>query len=97
MEYRHKTSPSPRKFKVVCLCKKDLVHRFLGHGGSDPHGISGARKYLKGHHYDNNDEVIADVRRWCREQWSEFFADGVRQLVKRWRLCVDRDGDYIEK
>ncbi|GFN74129.1 histone-lysine N-methyltransferase SETMAR-like protein [Plakobranchus ocellatus] len=76
MEYRHKTSPSPRKSKFV---------------------TSATKKYLKGHHYDNDEEVIADVRRWCREQWSEFFADGVRQLVKRWRLCVDRDGDYVEK
>ncbi|GFN87896.1 histone-lysine N-methyltransferase SETMAR-like protein [Plakobranchus ocellatus] len=50
-------------------------------------------KYLKGHHYDNDEEVITDVRKWCRGQSSEFFADGVRQLVKRWRLCVDRDND----
>ncbi|GFO22356.1 transposase [Plakobranchus ocellatus] len=48
-------------------------------------------KYLKGHQYDNDEEVIVDVRRWCRGQSSEFFADGVRQLVKRWRLSVDRD------
>ncbi|GFO12656.1 histone-lysine N-methyltransferase SETMAR [Plakobranchus ocellatus] len=54
-------------------------------------------KYLKGYHYDNDEEVIADVRRWCRGQSSEFFADGVRQLVKHWRLCVDRDGDCVEK
>ncbi|GFN93492.1 transposase [Plakobranchus ocellatus] len=55
------------------------------------------KKYLKGHHYDNDEEVIADVRRWCRGQLSEFFADGLRKLVKRWRLCVDRDVDYVEK
>ncbi|GFO18383.1 transposase [Plakobranchus ocellatus] len=55
------------------------------------------KKYLKSHHYDNDEEVIADVRRWCRGQSSESFTDGVRQLVKRWRLCVDRDGDYVEK
>ncbi|GFR60362.1 hypothetical protein ElyMa_000077400 [Elysia marginata] len=30
------------------------------------------KKYLK------DEEVIADVRRWCRGQSSEFFADGVR-------------------
>ncbi|GFS09405.1 hypothetical protein ElyMa_004781400, partial [Elysia marginata] len=53
-------------------------------------------KYLKSHHYDNDEEVIADVRRWCRGQSSEFLANGVRQLVKPWRLCVDRDGDYVK-
>ncbi|GFO49359.1 histone-lysine N-methyltransferase SETMAR [Plakobranchus ocellatus] len=55
------------------------------------------KKYLRGHHYDNDEEVIADVRRWCRGQSSEFFADGVRQLVKRWGLCVDSDSDYVGK
>ncbi|GFN80311.1 histone-lysine N-methyltransferase SETMAR [Plakobranchus ocellatus] len=55
------------------------------------------KKYLKGHHYDNDEEAIADVRRRCRGQSSEFFADGVRQSLKRWRLCVDRDGDFAEK
>ncbi|GFR69621.1 histone-lysine N-methyltransferase SETMAR [Elysia marginata] len=54
------------------------------------------KKYLKGHHYDNDEEVVADVRRWCRRQSSELFADGVRRLVKRLRLCVDRNGDYVE-
>ncbi|GFO38356.1 histone-lysine N-methyltransferase SETMAR [Plakobranchus ocellatus] len=53
-------------------------------------------EYLKGHHYDNDEEVIAEVRRWCCGHSSEFFHDGVCQLVKCWRLCVDRDGDYIE-
>ncbi|GFO09552.1 transposase [Plakobranchus ocellatus] len=51
------------------------------------------KKYLKGHHYD--EDVIAAVRRWCCGQSSEF-ADGVRQLVKRCRLCVDRDVDYVK-
>ncbi|GFO30326.1 transposase [Plakobranchus ocellatus] len=55
------------------------------------------KRYLKSHHYDNDEEVIAHVRRSCRGQLSEFFADGVRQLVKRWRLCVDLNGDYVEK
>ena len=174
MEYRHKTSPSPRKFKVVASARKVLftvfwdmegvvhmefleqgqtvnseryisTHSELSNSDSDVFGVIRTqscnttmraphtsrqtqdalrqlelttlphpayspdlapsdyylfpqlKKYLKGHHYDNDEEVIADVRRWCRGQPSEFFADGVSQLVKRWRRCVDRDGDYIEK
>ena len=52
---------------------------------------------LKGNHYDRDEEVVAAIRQLCREQSSEFFADGIRQLVRRWQLCVDRDGDYVEK
>ncbi|GFO50446.1 mariner mos1 transposase [Plakobranchus ocellatus] len=55
------------------------------------------KKYLKGHHFDSDEEVIADVGRGCHGQSSEFFADGVCQLVKRWRLCIDHDSDYVEK
>ena len=55
------------------------------------------KKHLKGNHYDSDEEVVAADRQWCREQPPEFFADGIRQLVRRWQLCVDRDGDYVEK
>ena len=46
---------------------------------------------------DSDEEVVAAIRQWCREQSPEFFADGIRQLVRRYQLCVDRDGDYVEK
>ena len=55
------------------------------------------KRHLKGNHYDSDEEVLAAVRQWCQEQSPEFFADGIRQLVLRWQLCVDRDGDYVEK
>ena len=55
------------------------------------------KKHLKGNHYDSDEEVVAAARQWCRELSPEFFADGIRQLVRRWQLCVDRDGDYVEK
>ena len=55
------------------------------------------KKHLKGNHYETDAEVEADVRTWCRSQTPEFFADGMRKLVQRWRLCIERDGDYVEK
>ncbi|GFO49450.1 transposase [Plakobranchus ocellatus] len=113
MECRHKTSPSPREFKIVAFLSprefkvvasarkvlftvfwdmERVVHmEFLEQGPdlapSDYYLFAQLKKYLKGHNYDNDEEVIADVRRWCRGQSFEFFADGVRQLAKRWRLC----------
>ena len=55
------------------------------------------KKHLIGNHYDSDEEEVAAVRQWSREQSPEFFADGIRQLVRRWQPCVDRDGDYVEK
>ncbi|RUS69972.1 hypothetical protein EGW08_022268 [Elysia chlorotica] len=55
------------------------------------------KKHLKGNHYETYAEVEADVRSWCRSQTPEFFADGMRKLVQRWRLCIERDGVYVEK
>ncbi|GFS05140.1 histone-lysine N-methyltransferase SETMAR [Elysia marginata] len=49
------------------------------------------------HHCDNDEKVIAGVGRWCCEQSSEFLVDGARKLMKRWRVCADRDGGYVEK
>ncbi|GFS24455.1 transposase [Elysia marginata] len=55
------------------------------------------KKHLKGNHNETDPEVEADVRSWCRSQTPEFFADGMRKLVQRWRLCIECDGDYVEK
>ncbi|RUS85964.1 hypothetical protein EGW08_006293 [Elysia chlorotica] len=55
------------------------------------------KKHLKGNHYETDAEIEADVRSWCRSQTPKFFADGMRKLVQRWRLCIERDGDYVEK
>ena len=173
MEYQHKTSPSPRKFKVIASARKVLLTIFwdmkgvvhmeflkqghtlisekyiskqrtfkarlrrvrsgwdsiLQHDNARPHTSRQTQNalaqlklpalphpayspdlapsdyflflqlktHLKGNHYDSDEEVVAAVRRWCREQAPKFFADGIRQLVRRWQLCVDCDGDYVEK
>ncbi|GFR62954.1 transposase [Elysia marginata] len=39
MEYRHKTSPSPRKFKVVASAGRVLFTVFWDMEGVGPHGI----------------------------------------------------------
>ena len=173
MVYRHKTSPSPRKFELIASARKALstifwdmkgvVHMeflkqehtvnfekyistlrtlkarlrrvrsgrdsILRHDNARPHTSRQTqdalaqlklpalphpayspdlapsdyflflqlKKHLKGNHYDSDEEVVAAIRQWCREQSPEFFADGIRQLVRRYQLCVDRDGDYVEK
>ncbi|GFR79843.1 histone-lysine N-methyltransferase SETMAR [Elysia marginata] len=55
------------------------------------------KEYLRENHYESDEDVEAAVRPWFRQKCVEFFTDGMRHPVRRWQLCVDRDGDYVEK
>ena len=52
---------------------------------------------LKGNRYQRDEDVKNAVLSWCRDKTSDFFADGIQQVVCWWRLCMERDGDYVEK
>lgn len=63
----------------------------------DFHLFPKLKDYLRGVHFNSNEELERSVRRWIRAQSSDFFLDGFRQLVHRWKKCVDTAGDYVEK
>ena len=172
-EYRHKTSPSPKKFKVFSSARKVLLTIFwdsegvvhtefleqgntvnstkyvntleklkarlrrvrsekvsiIHHHNARPHTSLETRTaldrlglrilphppyspdlapsdfflfpklkdYLKGNRYETDEDVKNAVLSWCRDKTADFFADGIQQVVRRWRLCIERDGDYVEK
>ncbi|GFS08839.1 histone-lysine N-methyltransferase SETMAR [Elysia marginata] len=54
------------------------------------------KEHLRGNHYESNEGVEAAVRHWFRQKCVDIFTDGMRQLVRRWQVCVDRDGDNVE-
>ncbi|GFR63333.1 transposase [Elysia marginata] len=54
------------------------------------------KEHIKGKHFEDDDAVQEDVRRWFRGKPHEFFADGMRKLIWRWRACVDKEGNYVE-
>jgi hypothetical protein len=44
----------------------------------------------------SDEEVQQVVHEWlCR--WPQFFSRGIHTLCKRWRACIKRNGDYVEK
>ncbi|GFR96215.1 histone-lysine N-methyltransferase SETMAR [Elysia marginata] len=55
------------------------------------------KEHLRENHYKSYEDVEAAVGHWFRQKCVDFFTDGMRQLVRRWQLCMDRDGDYVEK
>ena len=55
------------------------------------------KECIKGNHYESDDDVKSAVRAWLKQKTPDFFADGMHQLVHRWELCVQRNGDYVRK
>ena len=56
MEYRHKTSPSPRKFKVISSARKVLLTIFWGMKGVVH------IEFLKRGHTVNSEKYISTIR-----------------------------------
>jgi hypothetical protein len=38
-----------------------------------------------------------EVHEWLHTRPQEFFSRGIRVFPVRWRKCVERQGDYVEK
>ena len=34
---------------------------------------------------------------WLAAQPKTFFSEGIKKLVQRWKKCIEKQGDYIEK
>ena len=52
---------------------------------------------LKGKHYSSDKEVKSVVNKWLKEQSTEFYGAGIYTLIGRWKIAIERNGDYAEK
>jgi hypothetical protein len=52
---------------------------------------------MGGKKFRSDEEVQQAVHEWLRRQPQEFFSRGIDTLRKRWRVCIERNGDYVEK
>jgi hypothetical protein len=55
------------------------------------------KEYLRGQHFGSDEEVKSAVRKFFREQNSEFYKNGLKKLVYRWREWIEVEGDYVLK
>jgi hypothetical protein len=44
-----------------------------------------------------DDEVRSAVHEWLRTHPKDFFPREIYALVKRWRKCIELEGDYVEQ
>ena len=54
-------------------------------------------KHLAGKRYESDDDVISAVEDFFESQEENFYATRIQALQHRWKKCVDRRGDYVEK
>jgi hypothetical protein len=52
---------------------------------------------IPGKKYEDDEEVISEVKRWLRQRPAEWYREGIQALTSRWRKVIDSEGDYVEK
>ena len=54
-------------------------------------------KDIHGRHFQSNEEVMAAVEEWVRDEDPGFFSSGLMALEHHWSKCIILEGNYIEK
>jgi hypothetical protein len=52
---------------------------------------------IRGKRFEDDEEVITEVKRWSRQRPAEWYCEGTQALASRWRKAKDLEGDYVEK
>jgi hypothetical protein len=90
----------PKSSVLFCVFggQKDSVQgifikkRFLYRAGS----VCRVKQFTTGCFADD-EEVETEVRKWLRQQSNDFYVAGFHALVKRWDMCINVCGGYVEK
>jgi hypothetical protein len=53
------------------------------------------KKYFEGNRFTCDEEVQTAVAKWFQEQHVKFYTNGYGKLVRHWRHCIEREGDYM--
>jgi transposase len=64
---------------------------------SDHHMFGPLKEAMGGKKFRSDEELHQAVHEWLRTRPQEFFSKGIRALPVRWRKCVERQGDCVEK
>ena len=55
------------------------------------------KENLKGKYYASDEEVKTTVMKWLKEQLTEFYVARIHTLIRRRKITIERNGDYVEK
>ena len=57
-------------------------------------GIQGLSKFFI---YSTDDELKYATEEWLKEQSELFYFTGIEKHRQRYKFCIDKGGDYVEK
>ena len=52
---------------------------------------------LRGQKFETRNEIKTALRNVLRGMSTEWFQEGCKKLLDRWAMCVELEGDYVEK
>jgi [histone H3]-lysine36 N-dimethyltransferase SETMAR len=94
----------PHTARMTMAAIADLRWELLPHPAyspdlapSDYHLFSELKKPLRGHRYENLNQMKRAINEWILGTPGEFFERGLKHLVDRWNRCITMNGSYIEK
>jgi len=64
---------------------------------SDYHLFPNLKKHLCGQRFLTDDELQYATEEWTMEQSELFYFTGIKKLRDRYKLCIDKTGDHVEK
>jgi histone-lysine N-methyltransferase SETMAR len=64
---------------------------------SNYHLFSPLKDEIRGKKFEDDEEVISEVKRWLQQRLAEWHDEGIQALTSRWRRAIDSEGDYVEK
>ena len=67
------------------------------HYEPDYHLFGPLKDGVRGQHFISDQEVKNAVRNWLKMQAADFCKAGIVSLVHRWKVGIEKRGDYIEK
>jgi hypothetical protein len=52
---------------------------------------------VHGKKFEDDEEVISEVKRWLRQRRAEWYREGVQAVTSRWRKAINSEEHYVEK
>ena len=55
------------------------------------------KQHLRGQRFSTDDELKYATKEWLKVQSELFYFTGIENLRQRYKLCIDKGGDYVER